>query len=141
MSQVISDTINAATDALSLALEALSEEDRQSLLPLFRAHLPQTVADLGFDRVGERVPEQYIKNAIASCMASKLVYKEGTLFISSLPKTQLATMALKYLEKEREVVRIYLFLGFILNRENLSLCLVIADELDGNRGSFKSFRD
>ncbi|GKY98341.1 hypothetical protein MPSEU_000791700 [Mayamaea pseudoterrestris] len=106
MSQVISDTINAATDALAVALDTLSEQDRQSLLPLFRSHLPKTVADLGFDNVSERVPEQYIKNAIASSLASKLVYKEGTLFISSLPKAQLAMMALKYLEKEQEVMKL-----------------------------------
>ena len=104
MSQVISDTINAATDALSIALDTLSEQERESLLPLFRAHLPETMANLGFHNVHERVPNEYVKNAIASCLASKLVYKEGTMFISSLPKTQLASMALKYLEKEREVV-------------------------------------
>lgn len=105
MSEFISRTINEAKDALSLALDTLSEEDRTALLPLFRAHLPKTIAELGFDQVHERVPDQYIKNAIASCLASKLVYKEGTLFVSSQPKAHLASMALKYLEKEKEMVR------------------------------------
>lgn len=105
MSEIISRTINEAKDALSLALDTLSDNDRDSLLPLFRAHLPKTIADLGFDRVYERVPDQYIKNAIASCLASKLVYKEGTMFVSSQPKSHLAAVALKYLEKEKEMVR------------------------------------
>jgi glutamate dehydrogenase len=75
VSQIISNTINKTTDALATALDTLSDADQQSLLPLFRNHLPATMADIGFDRVHERVPAQYIKNAIASCLASRLVYK------------------------------------------------------------------
>mmetsp|Transcript_27688 Transcript_27688/g.66694 ORF Transcript_27688/g.66694 Transcript_27688/m.66694 type:complete len:1242 (+) Transcript_27688:257-3982(+) len=106
VSKIISDAINAATDALSTALDTLSEEDQEQLLPLFRAHLPKTIADLSFDRVHERVPKQYIKNAIASTLASKMVYKEGTRFIEALPKKKLAETALKYIQKEKEVVQL-----------------------------------
>ena len=86
-----------------MALNALSKEDKESLLPLFRAHLPKTLAELSFDRVHDRVPEQYIKNAIASCMASNLVYKEGSRFVDSQPSEALANVALKYVAKEKEV--------------------------------------
>jgi glutamate dehydrogenase len=103
VSQVISNCINATTDALSVALDTLSEQDRESLLPLFRAHLPKTLADMAFDKVYERVPEQYIKNAISSCLASRLVYKEGTKFIAAQRQERLAAIALKYLEKEKEI--------------------------------------
>uniref|UniRef100_A0A7S4QI86 Glutamate/phenylalanine/leucine/valine/L-tryptophan dehydrogenase C-terminal domain-containing protein n=1 Tax=Ditylum brightwellii TaxID=49249 RepID=A0A7S4QI86_9STRA len=103
VSQVISNTINVATDALSVALDNLSKEDRAELLPLFRDHLPKTLAALSFDNVNERVPDQYIKNAIASCLASKLVYKEGTKFIEAQPKEKLANIALQYVLKEKEV--------------------------------------
>jgi glutamate dehydrogenase len=58
---------------------------------------------LSFEHVQERVPAQYIKNAIASCLASKLVYKEGTKFIQSQTPNKLAAVALKYVQKEREV--------------------------------------
>ena len=102
-SQVISNCINRTTDALCAALETLSAEERESLLPLFRAHLPKTLADLAFDHVHSRVPEAYIKNAIASCLASKLVYREGTKFIDSLPPTEIAKIALKYVKKETEI--------------------------------------
>ncbi len=104
VSQIISNCINAATDALSGALDTLSTEDREQLLPLFRAHLPKTIADMSFDHVHERVPEQYIKNAISSSLASKMVYKEGTKFIESQPKHKLAEIALRYIQKEKEVV-------------------------------------
>lgn len=103
VSQIISNCINAATDALSAALDTLSDEDREQLLPLFRAHLPKTLADLSFDHVHERVPDQYIKNAISSTLASKMVYKEGTKFIEAQPKHKLADMALRYIQKEKEV--------------------------------------
>lgn len=102
-SQVISSCINAATDALSYALDDMSEDDIENLLPLFRAHLPRTLAEISFDRVREKVPAQYVKNAISSCLASKLVYKEGTKFIAAQPPENLAKVALAYLEKEKEV--------------------------------------
>lgn len=106
VSQVISNAINAATDALSAALDTLAEEDREQLLPLFRAHLPKTIADLSFDEVHSRVPDQYIKNAISACLASKMVYKEGTQFIEAQPKEKLAETALKYIQKEKEVAKL-----------------------------------
>ena len=103
VSQIISNCINVTTDALSTALDTLTDEDREALLPLFRAHLPKTIADMSFDRLHDRVPDQYIKNAIASCLASKMVYKEGSKFISALPERKLAAVALKYIKKEKEV--------------------------------------
>lgn len=97
-SHVVSDTINKTTDALTAALDELSEEDMDDgLMFLFKAHLPKTISDNAFDRVKECVPEQYIKNAIASCLATKLVYKEGTKFIGSQQEDHLAQIALEYL--------------------------------------------
>jgi len=103
LSKVVSGSVNAATDALAVALETFSDEDKEKLLPLFRAHLPKTMADLAFDQVHQRVPSQYITNAIASCLASKLVYKEGTKFVETLPKDKLAAVALRYLEAEHQI--------------------------------------
>jgi len=106
VSQIISNAINSATDALSAALETLSPQDQDQLLSLFRDHLPKTLADLGFEKVRERVPQQYIKNAIASTLASKMVYKEGTRFIIALPDDRLAETALRYIQQEQEVIKL-----------------------------------
>lgn len=106
VSQRISNAINTATDALSAALDTLSEEDQDHLMPLFRGHLPETLAELGFHKVHERVPQQYIKNAIASTLASKMVYKEGTRFITALPDARLAETALRYIQQEKEVAKL-----------------------------------
>lgn len=75
VSQIISNSINKTTDALSTALDSLPEAKQHTLLPLFQNHLPATMAEIALDRLDQRVPAQYIKNAIASCLASKLVYK------------------------------------------------------------------
>lgn len=43
---------------------------------------------------------------MSSCLASKLVYKEGTKFIAAQPKEKLAAIALTYLEKERDIAKL-----------------------------------
>lgn len=102
-SERISNAINLARDAITLALDDMTEERYQELLPLFREHLPKTVVELGFEHVREKVPLQYIKNAFGSCLASRIVYREGTHFIESQPRERLAELCLRYLEEEREV--------------------------------------
>jgi len=102
-SKVISKSINNVKDEVIEALNNLTDDDMKELLPLFRHHLPKTLADLSFDRVCERVPKQYIRNAIASSIASKIVYREGTIFVQSQPKDGLAQLALDYVSKEKEI--------------------------------------
>ena len=79
------------------------KEQYQELLPLFREHLPQTVVDLGFAQVRERVPAQYIKNAFGSCLASRIVYREGIDFFSSIDSNAVGTVVLGYLRKEKQI--------------------------------------
>ena len=103
ISQRISNSINFATDAITRELDEITDKEREELLPLFRDYLPETIARIAFEDVHNKVPEQYTKNAIASCLASKLVYKEGCNFIDSLPKDKLARVAMKYISKEKEM--------------------------------------
>jgi glutamate dehydrogenase len=105
-SERISNAINLARDAITEELKTMSEEQFQELLPLFKEHLPPTVVRLGFDHVRDRVPPQYIKNAFASCLASRIVYREGTHFIESQPREILAKKCLRYINQEREVERL-----------------------------------
>jgi len=104
VSQIVSNAVNTVTDALITALDGLPDKDLEALLPLFRQYLPSTMADLAFDRVHDRVPAQYIKNAISSSLASKIVYKEGATFVAAQQKSHLAALCLKYLEKEKDIV-------------------------------------
>ncbi len=81
----------------------MSDAEREELLPMFKEHLPNSIADLAFDRIQDTVPKQYVINAIASHIASKIVYKEGCEYIDSLPQNKLVNVAFQYLSKEREI--------------------------------------
>lgn len=111
VSKKISNSINSATDALIVALMKLPEEERDELLPLFQEHLPNTLSELAFEKVKAVVPEQYIINAIASHLASKIVYKEGCSFVDSLPRDKIMEMGMKYLSKEKEIAMLKLTLA------------------------------
>jgi hypothetical protein len=96
------------TDAITDALADVQPEDAlfKELLPLIRDNLPKKLADLAGlmslsnslnlqkdrfisnypsllsslgDRISDRFPVQYQRNAIASNLASMIVYKEGDL--------------------------------------------------------------
>ena len=102
-SKMISDTINSATDAVSNELQSMSDDQIQLLTPLIKNHLPKIMAEMGFHRLHENVPKQYILAAIASSLASKIVYTEGINFVRAQPPENLADLALKYIAKEREI--------------------------------------
>ena len=101
-SGLISDTINKATDAVSAELQKLSPTEVEKLMPLVRGHLPAKLAELGFDRV-ENMPYQYRLAAIASSLASKIVYAEGVNFVKSQPSVNLSNIAMRYIEVEKEM--------------------------------------
>lgn len=105
-SERISNAINIARDAIANALEDMTEEQYEECLPLFKEHLPETVVALGFDRVRDKVPLQYIKNAFASCLASRIVYREGTHFIDAQPREVLAQICFRYIKEERKILEL-----------------------------------
>jgi len=76
ISTKLSQTINMVADSLVDHLNDMSKAERCSLLLTFLDHLPRTLADVALDRL-ERIPEQYVQNAIASTIASRIVY-QGT---------------------------------------------------------------
>lgn len=103
-SERISNAINRLTDATLRALDGVPPPDYEELLlPLVRRHLPAALAELAFDRIKERMPAQYLRNAMASCLASHIVYTEGVPFIESQPEDRLSGMAFEYIRSERQV--------------------------------------
>lgn len=80
------------------------DELYNGLLPLFlHEHLPKKLAEVAADRVNERIPLDYMRNAFASCLASKLLYREGTHFLETQPTELLASLAIDYYAKEQRV--------------------------------------
>merc|ERR1712032_245639 len=93
-----------AAIGVHLAGMALDDEIFHNLLPLFLAeHLPKKLAEVAGDRVKDRIPMNYLKNAFASSLASKLMYCEGTHFLESQPEERLASLALDYYAHEKTV--------------------------------------
>eukprot|EP00903_Cladosiphon_okamuranus_P014976 g13861.t1 len=108
LSERISNAINSVTDAVLKILDDASageeqEEHLRLLLPLFREHLPEKLVDTAFDRVPTTLPPQYLRNAMASCLACRVVYKEGINFIDAQPRDRLGELAFSYIKEEEAV--------------------------------------
>lgn len=103
-SERISYAIAKVTDAITDALADVDPSDPlfQELLPLIRENMPQKLADVAWDRVSTGYPVQYQRNAIASTLASKLVYQEGIHLVESQAESDIAERAFMfYRENER----------------------------------------
>ena len=75
-------------------------------MKLIRAHLPNSLSELVSDQDIKKIPDQYVKNAIASYISSKMVYNEGTDFIENYKRERLPQVAFLYIEKEKEIAHL-----------------------------------
>jgi Ca2+-binding EF-hand superfamily protein len=68
------------------------------LKPLIKKNLPVKLADMAWDRVESHFPISYQRHAIASTLASTMVYAEGIHFVEAqaVDKKKLAKTAFKY---------------------------------------------
>lgn len=69
-------------------------------------NLPKKLAEVAWDRVPTRFPVQYQRNAIASTLASKLVYQEGILLVESQPLDKIAHSAIKYYREHLKIIQL-----------------------------------
>lgn len=107
-SERISNAINKVTDSVTDALAnvQLSDPLFQELYPLILENLPLKLAEVAGERVPTRFPVQYMRNAIASTLASKIVYKEGIHFVETQPDEKLAERAFQYYREETKVKKL-----------------------------------
>lgn len=104
-SERISFAIAKVTDAVTDALADVQPNDAlfKELAPLIQETLPKKLAQVAGDRVASRFPVQYQRNAIASTLASKIVYNEGIHFIESQPAEKVAERAFQYYREEQKL--------------------------------------
>eukprot|EP00600_Ochromonadales_sp_CCMP1393_P016692 CAMPEP_0175035864 /NCGR_PEP_ID=MMETSP0005-20121125/23462_1 /TAXON_ID=420556 /ORGANISM="Ochromonas sp., Strain CCMP1393" /LENGTH=1088 /DNA_ID=CAMNT_0016296981 /DNA_START=314 /DNA_END=3581 /DNA_ORIENTATION=- len=105
-SERISRSIGKVTDAVEAALANVQPEDPlfKELLPLIADGLPNKLVEIaGPDRIAERLPVQYQRNAIACSLASMFVYKEGIHLVETQPMDALAERAIEYYRQSRIV--------------------------------------
>ena len=69
-------------------------------------NLPEKLATVAWDRAPSRFPVQYQRNAIASTLASRLVYAEGIHMVESQPVDRVAQRAFEYYRESRVVNKI-----------------------------------
>jgi glutamate dehydrogenase len=107
-SERISYAIAKVTDAVTDALADVKPSDPlfQELVPLIHENLPKKLADVAGDRIASRFPVQYQKNAIASQLASKIVYKEGIHFVETQPAERVAERAFQYFREEEKLKKV-----------------------------------
>ena len=110
-SERISNAINRITDAITQHLDTPEGEARMpELMHLVKGHLPKKLETEAWERFEAQVPPQYVKNAVASTLASRIVYREGIRFVEdrgedARPEAahKLASLAFDYLEAEGTV--------------------------------------
>lgn len=107
-SERISFAIAKVTDAITDALAEVQPQDAlfQELFPIIRENLPTKLAEIAGDRIAERYPVQYQRNAIASGLASKLVYQEGVHLVEQQPLEKVAERAFAYYRADRKIQKI-----------------------------------
>ena len=101
----ISFAIGKVTDAITDHLSTVNPQDPlfEELFPLVINNLPKKLAEVAGDRVRSRFPVQYQRNAIASSLASRLVYNEGIHFVECQPDVDLAERAIAYYRESLKV--------------------------------------
>lgn len=107
-SERISMAIATVTDAITDALADVQPEDAlfKELVPIIAENLPKKLADVAGDRISAKLPVQYQRNAIASGLASKLVYQEGIHLVETQPVEKLAQRAFAYYRAEQNIKKI-----------------------------------
>ena len=104
-SERISLAIGKVTDAITDALANVEPSDPQfqDLLPIIKEYLPKKLIDVAWDRVSTHFPVQYQRNAIASTLASSLVYQEGIHLVETQPVENVAERAFLYYREKRNI--------------------------------------
>ncbi|CAM9252354.1 unnamed protein product, partial [Ectocarpus fasciculatus] len=104
-SERISFAIGNTKDALTDYLADYSPGDPlfEELMPLVKDSLPKKLQEVAWDRAPSRLPVQYMRNAMASTLGARLVYKEGIHLVEAQPKEALAERAIMYYRAEKKV--------------------------------------
>lgn len=107
-SERISLAIARVTDAITDRLADVQPSDPlfKDLVPIIAENLPKKLAELAGDRISTKFPVQYQRNAIASGLASKLVYQEGIHLVETQPLDKLADRAFEYYKAEQKIQKI-----------------------------------
>jgi glutamate dehydrogenase len=98
-----SEAINRVTDAIAADFDERTGGDYSKYMYLVEEHMPEKLTQVAADRLLTRVPKEYIKRTIASALASKMVYQEGSPFVEPHTDEHLAKLSFEYLVAEQKI--------------------------------------
>merc|ERR1712014_358544 len=114
--EVVKDVLQRLRDLAGLEARLLFREYRNypGALPHFSERISKSInraygairkelAEAAGDRVNDRIPLDYLRNAFGKILASKLLYSEGIHFLESQPENRLAELAMRYIKEEKRV--------------------------------------
>jgi len=103
LSTRLSRAINAGADAIKPAVAHWRREHGDLFREVVLHHLPSELYAAVGERVFSDLPVPYLEWMVAKSVASKLVYREGIDFFASMDGDAVASVALRYLQKSREI--------------------------------------
>ena len=90
------------SDSIIANWDNMSEIQTKKLQKLVLEHLPQVLLERVGDRVWTEMPQAYLQWMMAKTLAAKIVYREGFEYLETMEDTDLAGLALRYLDLEEE---------------------------------------
>ena len=99
----ISNSINRVADAIEPILKDLDPKDRALTRSLVCDHFPESLGVRTTAHLLDRLPVPYLKRAMASTLAARIVYHEGIDFLETLDTVEAGRTAINYLRQEKAI--------------------------------------
>ena len=96
----LSVTINRVSDAIGAGLESTDGPEVQRLVC---SYLPESLVAAAGDAAIRALPAPYLRQVVATALASDLVYREGPEFVEGLGEPALLALALRYLGERSRI--------------------------------------
>ncbi len=102
MSIRLSRAVIRTADAIEPVINELTGENLQLMRQVIHEHLPQSLLELGEDRLHDNLPQAYLQWMAAKSLAARLVYREGINALEKMPTNTICSTALDFLRLEQE---------------------------------------
>ena len=104
----MSRTILRAADAVTAGIRDLGIAGADRVRYLAAQHFPAVLVEDAGDKLFTCLPPGYIDSAVATVLASRIVYREGLTYLEEMPAAEIVDLALAYLRADVAVARLAL---------------------------------
>ena len=89
-------------DAIEIGLDRIEQSAPQAVRRLVIDHIPEVIQELAGDKLWDDLPGAYLRWLKAKALAARIVYREGTDAVESLPAEHLPAFAIEFLAIDDE---------------------------------------